>query len=398
MTSGTAFSRAGRVMTAAPAVVVDLEHVVAEPKRLRWSAAVRATATLGLRPRPALGYKGCMPHRAFLVALVLAANSPAQDRHDPVAAARAALDAWLQSDHADTKLLEQAVHAIVAGGAGALDDLGRRARAAAASKDPHLGRGLDAAITHVTVAIFKRETGSGMTYAGQYDALRALQPFAGKLLLRLLIDTPDWFSQHDRHLLVFPLRDVFVDSPGEEVCQQLRVIATDEDFEPEPLRQNLAFALAQWGDRTLIEARIARVTKDADADGISDERRAALRYELADIHYTLRDYARAAQIHVEMLRQAEATHTSLLPLHYYNAACCLARAGAVDAALDELQRAAVLMRSGEIDPSQMLERKLFDRDPDLAKARESERFAKIVETAFGAKTEAADGGRERKDG
>ena len=336
--------------------------------------------------------------RACALVLAAASAAMAQGQDDgKLVAAREALGKWLASDLADTTVLDRAVTAILAAGAPALDEVGDRARRAKLADDLPAGRALDAVITHVVIGFLKRETESGMIFAGQYDALRGLQPYAGKLLLRLLVDTPDWFSQQERHLLVFPLRDVFVQSPGEDVCKQLHEIAVDEDYEPEPLRQNLAFALAQWGDRGLIDARIARVTKDADADGIRDDRRAALRYELADIYYTLREYERAAQIHVEMLRRAEASGTRLTPLNYYNAACCLARAGEGQAALDELQRAAILMRSGRVDPSQMLERKLFERDPDLASVRGSAPFAKIVETAFGSKP-ADPGGRAGKDG
>lgn len=309
----------------------------------------------------------------------------AQDDVDPAAAqlaqARDALAAWLASDHTDATLLGKTVSAISRAGAAAIEHLGARAKAANDAADKQAGRGLDAVITHFTVAYLKRETESGMLYEGQYDGLRPLQPFVGKLLLNLLLETPDWFSSKERHLLVFPLRDVFPTTPGDDVCKRLREIATDEDFEPDALRQNLAFALAQWGNRTLIEARIAQVSKDALADDISDERRAALRYELADIHYNLREYDRAAKIHVDMLRQAEATGTDLLPTHYYNAACCLARAGAADAALNELERAGKLMQKG-VDPSHRVARKLFELDPDLASVRGHARFRAIVRATF----------------
>ncbi|MEZ5966542.1 MAG: hypothetical protein R3F56_22085 [Planctomycetota bacterium] len=330
--------------------------------------------------------------------LLLLGTIPAQQPDDAgLVAARRALDAWLASDQTDRGQLDQVVSAALAAGTEAIDHIGERARAARKADDPRLGRGLDAVITHMTVAFLKRETESGITFAGQYEPLRGLQPFVGKLLLRLLVDTPDWFSQQERHLLVFPLRDVYPQSPGADVCKQLHEIAADEDYEPEPVRQNLAFALAQWGDRSFIDARIARVEKEASQEGLGADRRAALRYELADIHYTLRDYARAAGIHVDLLRRAEATDTPLVPVNYYNAACCLARAGQGEAALDELQRAARLMRDGNVDPSQMLEKKLFEGDPDLASVRGSERFAKIVAEAF-AKQPGHAAGAVRKDG
>ncbi len=344
-------------------------------------------------------YNGRMTLYVLSTLLAFVAAAPTQDPGlDKSAAARASLTAWLDSDHRDAELLDRTVTAILDAGADVIADIGARARTAHAQADGHAGRGLDAVITHVAVQFLKRETDSGMIFAGQYDPLRPLQPFVGELFLNLLLETPDWFSAQQRHQLVFPLRDVYPDSPGDDICKKLRVVATDEDFEPEPLRKNLAFALAQWGDRSLIDARIAQVTKDSLADETSDDRRTALRYELADIHYTLRDYERAAKIHVDMLRGAETAGTALVPNHYYNAACCLARAGAGEAALDELQRAAKLMRGGRVDPSQMLERKLFERDPDLASVRDSDRFRDIVRLAFGEVTDKKpSGGAVRKD-
>lgn len=346
-------------------------------------------------------YNGVMTLRVatFLLPLIVAALPAQETAQDKVAMARAALVAWLESDHRDTALLEKAVAGILNAGVDAIADVGARATAAHGKADMHAGRGLDAVITHVAVAFLKRETESGIVFAGQYDALRPLQPFVGKLFLNLLLETPDWYSAKERHLLVLPLRDVYPQSPGDEVCKKLHEVAIDEDFEPEPLRQNLAFALAQWGDRTLIEARITQVSKDSQTEGISDERRAALRYELADIHCNLRDYERAAKIHVDMLRQAELKGIDLLPTHYYNAACCLARAGAAQAALDELQRAVKLIQGGKVDPSHLLKRELFDRDPDLASIRGTERFRDLVRAVFGNAPEKSNGAESpRKDG
>lgn len=308
-----------------------------------------------------------------------------QDRaaQEKTAAAKRALQAWLESDLTDATLLDKATKAILAAEPSLLTEVAARAQAAQKADDRQVGRGLDSVIRHVTLAIVQREAESGMVYEGQYEVLRGLQPFAGKLLLQLLLDPPDWFDSQQRPGLIAPLRDVLPQSPGADVLEQLREIASDEQFESSALRQSLPFLLAQWGDRALIDARIASVKAEVDDPNTKGERRAAQRYELADIYYTLRDYARAARIHVDMLRQAEADGVELQPNQYYNAACCLARSGAGDAALAELERAAKLMASGRVDRSQMIERKLFDRDPDLASVRGHARFAALVRVAFG---------------
>lgn len=319
------------------------------------------------------------------VTILPAQEHPAQASDDLPAAARAAFAKWEASDLSDRRLLETAVEAILRAGAPAIADLGARATAVAAEKpaDRRKVEALDAAVTHLAIGYLKRESEAEMLYEGQYAPLRALQPYVGKLYLDLLLKTPDWYDQGNRHVLVAPLRDIFLASPGADVVAALREIATDEDFEPEPLRQNLAFALAQWGDPSLIEARIARVEKNLADETIGRDQRAALRYELADIHYTLRAYPRAARIHVELLREAEAADVPLLPNHYYNAACALARAGQPDAAFDELARAVARQTGSPIDPSQKLERKLFEQDHDLDTLRGDPRFGALVEKAFG---------------
>lgn len=346
----------------------------------------------------ALGYKEWMRSSLRLsVLLVVAPTAAAQvEEQQPLRDVREALDAWLASDHSDAGLLQKAVVAVLDGGTPALAEVGARAKKAAANADRLVGSGLDAVINQVTVGFMERAARTEMVFEGQYAPLRELQPFVGKLLLRLLLDTPDWYSQHDRHSLIAPLRDVYPTAPGEDVMRQLAAVAGDEDFEPEPVRKNLAFALAQWGDRSFVDARIASLVAESTAEGIDGDRRAELRYELADVHYTLREYDRAARIHVDMLRQGEAAGADLGPVHYYNAACCLARAGAHDAALDELQRAATLLANESLDPSRKLERKLFEKDPDLDAVRSSPRFATIVEKAFGPPATKADG--KNKDG
>ncbi len=324
---------------------------------------------------------------AWVTASVLFGQDPAKEASpDPRQVAKDALAKWEGSDLADEKLLGAAVAAILVAGAPALEDLGARVQAIAALQPPDRRRtqAMDAALTHVAIGYLERETKAEMVYEGQYAPLRPLQPFVGKLYLGLLLDTPDWYDQGNRHVLVAPLRDIFPQSPGAEAMKALREIATDEDFEPEPLRQNLAFALAQWGDSSLVDARVARIEKDlADVD-VGSERRTALRYELADIWYTLRAYERSARIHVELLRQAEQAEVPLMPNHYYNAACSLARAGQGDAALAELERAVARQLSGRVDPSLHLERKLFEQDHDLDSVRADARFRALVEKAFGA--------------
>ena len=135
------------------------------------------------------------------LALLLAAASAQDDAPkgpDRTAAARAALETWIQSDHTDASLVDKAVQAVLVADPALLVEIGTRATAAAKADDQQTARGLDSVIRHLTLAIINREANSGMVFEGQYEVLRGLQPFAGKLLLQLLIDTPDWFNQQQR--------------------------------------------------------------------------------------------------------------------------------------------------------------------------------------------------------
>ena len=56
-------------------------------------------------------------------------------------------------------------------------------------------------------------------------------------------------------------------------------------------------------------------------------------------------------------------------------------------AFAELERCSARMLSGEVDESLMLERELFERDPELRAVRSTKRFQKLVERTFKEKGE-----------
>ena len=120
---------------------------------------------------------------------------------DPAAAIRE----WVRSDHSDEALREAATKAVLdAGDAGlrALAETVRRTRPD--QRDRRIG--VESLVATVVVGILERAHDSGMRFAGQYDRLRALQPYAGTFLVQLVVDTPDWFPD-DMRALVVPARD-----------------------------------------------------------------------------------------------------------------------------------------------------------------------------------------------
>ena len=219
-----------------------------------------------------------------------------------------------------------------------------------------------------------------MIFAGQYDDLRVLQPYVGHLYLNLLLDTPQWFPDGRRPLLVPALRDLYPDSPGEDAVQAIREIAEEEGLEAWNLRLALFCALAQWGDRELIDARIREVEGELETGDVEDRLDATR--TLAQTYYTLRDHVAAARWHRQFLRGAEESGFKLVPADYYNAACCMSLNGDLESSLNELERCVELMRSGTVDSSLMLERDLFERDPEIAGVRKTARFAALLKAAF----------------
>ncbi|MBK8980542.1 MAG: hypothetical protein IPM29_31960 [Planctomycetes bacterium] len=318
---------------------------------------------------------------AALAATATAQDAPPEPAQDPLRAAREATAAWLASDLADQTLLDRAVGAVVAAGepglrlvAGALAELrpeSPRERRAA----------IDTLVSNAILKILDERSSSGMVFAGQYDDLRVLQPASGRFLTMLVLDTPDWFPDDLRALVVPALRDVYPGSPGDGALARFAEIVEDEDFEAQALREALTYALAQWGRRSYVQARIDELTSHAGEGRNGDE----LHFVrlLAFLHYQLRDYATAAATWERFLNGCRAIEQRASPADEYNAACSLALAGRTDDALAAIERCAAGIAAGQDDSPQPLSRTMFDTDPDLRAIRPHERFAAAVRTAFG---------------
>ena len=109
-----------------------------------------------------------------------------------------------------------------------------------------------------------------------------------------------------------------------------------------------------------------------------------------------RDYKAAAAAHRRFLAAAaEKEDYLLVPLDLYNAACCLNLAGEFAEAESRLRACFELQRSGRVDPSQLLKRKLFERDPEIEALRSTamfrEQFAETFPKKDGDEARKADG-------
>ncbi len=333
----------------------------------------------------------------LLLAAVAAAQppTPQQPKQDPPPD-RAALDRaavkWLASDQNDESLLGVTVRAIRAAGEDGLRWLGEKLQAEDGRSTPY-ARGLRSLVRHVCLDFLEQARKSGMQFAGQYAPLRHLQPVAGELFERLLLDPPDWYPSNQRLHVVPVLRDLLTAPPGPDLLDRLEGIAGDEAREESGLRRALAFALHQWGRPALAQKAIDR-WRAQSAEGDLEDRVHALR-SLADVHYQLRDYKAAAAVHVSMQGIARAGQVDLWPSDHYWAACCFALMGDLERAWAAFDECVAMQASPHVDPSLKLERSLFEKDPDIARLRGSERFEAALRKAFPEPAGAKDG--ERRD-
>lgn len=316
---------------------------------------------------------------------------PAAPRPTP-AQAMQRVERWLAAETRDDQALDAAVDALCEAGQAGMKAFAARVRSAPADDD-RLRAGLDLALTRIGIRFFEREGQRGVIYAGQFAPLLPLQPWIGQLYVRLLLEPPDWFPGTDRARLVPALRDLFADPPPAEDVGRIEALADDEAREPQILRMQLAFALAQWGSNRRAQALITDLAQQC-ADPDPDARLYPLRF-LADVHYQMRSYAKAAETYATYFELAAERDHPLQPIEWYNAACCAALAGESQRGLRWLRTAAQRHADEGTDPSQRLQRVLFDEDPEIGALRRTAEFADIVAIAFPRDAEGDRGGKGR---
>jgi hypothetical protein len=314
------------------------------------------------------------------LATLMAAGAPAQEPK-PRGAAEAgrAIETWITSDQVDKTLLARTVDAVLDAEVPGLRCLGERLRAAGPPAEPAT-KGLQSLATHVCLGFLKRQADTRIVFAGQFAPLGELQPFAGKLLLQFLLDPPDWFPYPSRKDVIPALRDLFTAPPSAETLDAMAAIVDDAD-EDSAVRRALSHALYQWGRTRHVQPELER-WRQQSTEGKLEDRVAALR-ELAEVHYQLRDYRNAAKVHLSLQALATASRVELRPADFYASACCLALSGDLERAFKALEQCAALQASAEVDPSLKMTRQQFERDPELARLRGSERFERILQAAFG---------------
>lgn len=211
-------------------------------------------------------------------------------------------------------------------------------------------------------------------FAGQYTALRdfgpetvpALVTWAGAARRTIRTDAPQF-----RAGCVRALRDVIAGKASDDVMTALTKLTKREG---DPAGLAAAFALAQFGDRSLVDAAIKLQTALIADSGTEDKPRAAALDALADLYYNTREYkAAAAQYQALAAMLVKAGGSDRLGNTYYNGACCYALSGATDEALDFLDKA--FKASGE---GQGVAPRTVEADKDLESIKKDPRFKKLL--------------------
>lgn len=314
---------------------------------------------------------------------------------DKVLQVRAAAEKWLATDHTSEKLMADTVVAVLKFPRVGLAWLGEQLPAASEAPDKTRSKGLKSLCTQVTLEFLRRTHGSGMTFVGQYNALRGLQPFAGDFVFQLLLETPEWYPLTFRVRLVPALRDIQLKSPSVARIDGIIEIVND-GRETTGLRYALAAALWQWGKpehaRKVLKQLMAET---AQGDG---EDRVGATLVLADYYNVLRDYESSARAHRTAQALAKSANVQLQPIAFYSAACVQALQGDVEAGIKSLEVCARMHASPDLDRSLRLERSLFEKDPEIKVLREHARFAALLKLAFGEAENSDEANQAGKDG
>ncbi len=228
--------------------------------------------------------------------------------------------------------------------------------------------------------ILAERSKSGLIYSGQWSDLKAYDPDIGRLLLAL-VKEPFEDPQIKQAAL-----NAIADLKLKKLIPELKAI-TEDILQPDFIIESAGLALAELGDLSWAEKRIAALEKIA-ASGNPDvpSRYSALK-QLANFYYRLKRYDKAIRAYMQTIKILESRLVTLqgdealfvretLRLHYYNAACSASKAGDFKAAAEFLDKAL----ANAVNRATM--RELFQsvqEDGDLEAFRKDTRYRAFLE-------------------
>ncbi|HEU4420719.1 MAG TPA: hypothetical protein VFT55_17400 [Planctomycetota bacterium] len=316
-----------------------------------------------------------------MAAIVATWGASATSQQPDAEKVAAAAEKWVTSDQVSREQLDLTVTVMLADPKLGIDWLAAHLPEADKAPAQPRSKGVHGLGTHCVLEFLRRQRESGVVFAGQYDDLRRLQPFVGKMLFGLLLETPEWFPNTHRVRLVPALRDVQPQLPDAQTLEATTTMADNATIEPEDLRRSLAAMLWQWGRKQHAQAFIDALQK-ASSEGDAEDRVQTM-LELADLHYQLREYKASANTHRAAQALASTAKVELKPTAWYASACVHALIGDVERGMAALEKCASMHASPHLDESLRLKRSLFETDPEIAVLRNDKRFAGLLELSFG---------------
>lgn len=230
------------------------------------------------------------------------------------------------------------------------------------------------------IAVIEDQIATQAIYAGQYKDLIPVREKATPLLSEWIIESPDRVKDDGqfRAACINVLRDLIEKDASEALAKSLLELAEDQ-FEDQGVRDYAMYALAQFGNRKLVDARIAAAMKQTSLPDLNQQYRGW--NALCDIYYQLRSYESAVQAYrktITLLENAPQPPAGIGSV-YYNFACSLALAGQTEEALQNVEKALKAAKTN----GQPLSRRMLDTDMDIVSLRKEERFAELIAEYYG---------------
>lgn len=229
------------------------------------------------------------------------------------------------------------------------------------------------------IQIINERTASSLTYSGQWADLSQYDPKIGALLLGLVLEEAVPAFLREAAL------NAIADLKQTELVPELTTIAADI-LNPDWLVEAAGLGLAELGERSWVDRRIAAFKDDLAAAPADVPRRYAAYKQLARFHYRLGEYRQAIEDYQGALSILEGRLTTIeernarylrrtLWLTYYNTACSASKAGDVDAAFGYLERA----MGAEPDAEAAVELEgNIQQDGDLREVRADPRYGDLL--------------------
>jgi tetratricopeptide (TPR) repeat protein len=221
---------------------------------------------------------------------------------------------------------------------------------------------------------------TGLTFSGQWADLGEYDPDVASLLLGIVKQAGVPGQIREGAL------NAIADLHAKSLIPELKKI-TDDILNEDLLIEGAGLAMAELGDRSWIDRRIAALNELAANPGTDVPRAYAAAKQLARYHYRLGDHKKAIECYTRTtsilegrLKTIDERHVDFLRetlrLTYYNTACSACKAGLIDNAFTYLEKAVAAQPTA---PSARELDRSIQEDGDLRALRADPRYQQLRE-------------------